>query len=424
MIQKIAILTLLLVALAVPAPQGASAALDPESLVVHEWGTFTALHAEDGSPIAGVNSDDEPVPDFVHRVDRLSILGGEQEPWQRAKGVPGCHPDVTMRLETPVLYVYPPGDAKQPIKLDVRVRFLGGWLTEFYPDAAVEAPGLRSKSSMVGGITPETVGELHWKGLRIGGEGTPPETDAPVWLAPRLPRSALVTNGAGESESYLFYRGVGKVEAPLRVRREGENTLSVVANLPADLEGEHRVPWMGLVDIRDDGSTAYRFLGEAELMDARSVLLKTPARFEEWDYSVENRDRLRAEMHAALVGDGLFEDEARAMLDTWEASYFRSVGMRLFFIVPPAWTDHVLPLELARAADVDRVMVGRIEIVTSGQRELLGKIAAGPPADFHAFENLGRFRHALILDELARRPTAELRKFVETYRLSGYRLPD
>ena len=72
MIQKTAILTLLLVALAVPAPPGASAPLDPDSLVVHEWGTFTALHAEDGSPIPGVNSDDEPVPDFVHRVERLS----------------------------------------------------------------------------------------------------------------------------------------------------------------------------------------------------------------------------------------------------------------------------------------------------------------------------------------------------------------
>ncbi len=173
------------------------------------------------------------------------------------------------------------------------------------------------------------------------------------------------------------------------------------------------------------------------------MLLETPARFVERDYSVENRDHLRAEMHAALVADGLFEDEARAMLETWEASYFRSAGMRLFFIVPPAWTDHVLPLELSREADVDRVMVGRIEIVTSEQRELLGKIAAGPassrewmarpvdredgptpPADFHAFENLGRFRHALILDELARRPTAELRRFVDNYRLGGYRLPD
>jgi len=39
-------------------------------------------------------------------------------------------------------------------------------------------------------------------------------------------------------------------------------------------------------------------------------------------------------MNAGLVGEGLNPDEADALLNTWDASYFRSHGMRLFFLVP------------------------------------------------------------------------------------------
>ena len=36
------------------------------SLVVHEWGTFTSLQDESGQAIGGLNTDDEPVSEFVH----------------------------------------------------------------------------------------------------------------------------------------------------------------------------------------------------------------------------------------------------------------------------------------------------------------------------------------------------------------------
>lgn len=43
-------------------------------LVVHEWGTFTSLQDETGRAIGGINSDDEPVPRFVHDLNHLLIL--------------------------------------------------------------------------------------------------------------------------------------------------------------------------------------------------------------------------------------------------------------------------------------------------------------------------------------------------------------
>jgi hypothetical protein len=37
-----------------------------QPLLVHEWGTFTSLQDETGRTLAGINTDDEPVPSFCH----------------------------------------------------------------------------------------------------------------------------------------------------------------------------------------------------------------------------------------------------------------------------------------------------------------------------------------------------------------------
>jgi hypothetical protein len=108
---------------------------------------------------------------------------------------------------------------------------------------------------------------------------------------------------------------------------------------------------------------------------------------------------------------------------------------------------------------MQRVMVGRIELVTPAQRKLLRQIATGPispedwlwkelekptsrhvnpevvhralhngtprfsdwgvqvPEDYQAFIDLGRFREPLVLDELRRRPSPELRRFADQYHM-------
>jgi hypothetical protein len=64
----------------------------------------------------------------------------------------------------------------------------------------------------------------------------------------------------------------------------------------------------------------------------------------------------------ALITQGLFADEAEAMLNTWKTSYFQKPGLRVFYIVPRAWTDYFLPLDLSVPARVNRVIVGRIDL--------------------------------------------------------------
>ena len=83
-------------------------------------------------------------------------------------------------------------------------------------------------------------------------------------------------------------------------------------------------------------------------------------------------------MRLALQEEGLFPDEADALLNTWELSYFKSPGLRLFFMVPRAWTDHYLPLEVSVPCEIKRAMIGRLELATPEQRALLKELAQTP----------------------------------------------
>src|SRR5262245_24747033 len=239
-----------------------------DRLVIHEWGTFTSLQDEVGRTITGVNTDDEPVPEFVHRISELIPRPTELAPVYY-KGVPRSHRQVRMRLETPVLYFYPPARSREPLHADVQVGFRGGWLTEYYPTASVNAPGLKEGNFRFSGLSPKTMGTLDWHDLTIGGDYPLPETDAPVWLAPRQVRAATVRAPGGEAEKYLFYRGVGNLPSPVTVTRAVENDRILVVREDLNPELGLRAPLsiraMWLVHVRADGSVAFRSLGKAEL---------------------------------------------------------------------------------------------------------------------------------------------------------------
>jgi len=434
---------------------------------IHEWGTFTSLVAENGAPIGWINTEDEPVPDFVHRLLKSLLVPIDDLAPAFRKGVPRSHPDVYVRLETPVVYFHPPASARLPATVDLRVDFRGGWLTEYYPNGKSVAPGLGHRDGGIGRIDPGDVGSLEWKGLRVGKEGSFPATNDAVWLAPRDVKAAPVTAANGESERFLFYRGVGHLQAPLTLVRSADGkTLSVRSRWPKELGGlgSVPVPRLWFVDIREDGSAAFRSLPALTVQADYNVDLATlPAAFDEGDYSMSRLLTLRKEMREGLMSDGLHGDEADALLNTWQASYFQSSGMRLFFLVPRVWTDHVLPLKASIPAKVVRSMIGRLELVTPAQRGCLLRIATAKdcstkwyfdwlkknpdaakrfqqrrkegdlqslrrdcvqiPDNYLAYLELGRFRNALVLDHYNRTGDPNIHKFIQTYDLAPASVP-
>jgi len=450
--------------------------------VLHEWGTFTSLQDESGQAIGGINTDDEPVPPFVHRPDGFSLINPSELPPTYFKGVPVCHPDVTMRLETPVIYFHPPAGATDIRTASVAVKFHGGWLSEFYPDAGVTVPGYADEHHRFGHLLSTTESQLKWTDLKIGGDWPVTNTSAHVWTAPRAVAAALVQAANGESERFLFYRGVAHLDAPLRIARDSVTGSLVfrsqLETLPAD---QITLPSLWLVDIQPGGKLAFRTLPPITIgRDSGNPLLVTPAAFGGDDYEHGNLAKLKASLETALVAEGLYPDEARALLNTWKLSYFKSPGLRVFFLVPRAWTDFYLPLTTSLPADLNRVMVGRIELVTPAQRNNLLELAHYPtnvisreagqlakdyfgpmflaatnnlaadramqrvnqefeqvgtglkplsafvtiPKTYRTYLDLGRFRNALILDEVKRQPTEGLAQFITNYRLQAYQPPD
>ncbi|MEZ0225032.1 MAG: hypothetical protein ACAH83_10795 [Alphaproteobacteria bacterium] len=425
-------------------PAGASSG----RLVIHEWGTFTSLQDGAGEMIAGVNTDDEPVPGFVHGIgNTVTHNVSQMSPAFQANmtkgGIPRLHPDVTMRLETPVVYFHLPKGVDH-MTLDLDVTFKGGWLSQYYPDAESNTS---TEDVATKHITADTVGTLSWKGLEVGGKKAGPETTEHVWLAPRAVHASPVTTAKGESEKYLFYRGVGKLDKtllPMTIVREPEGGHTIWTAQTV----RHLKSW--LVDVREDGKIAFRHGHDPE----RGLAFYQP--FKEKEYAASNLPLLKNYMQGALTVAGLFQDEAKAMVNTWEYSYFKSPGQRLFYIVPKEWVNLVLPMKVSVPADITRVMVGRIELVHPRQQEALSEmkrssadgissfirksttdvkdwtlyqdvsagkkpldaLGADVPKIYKSYLKLGRFRDAILLEETAKRPAPSLKAFVRENQIS------
>jgi len=453
-----------------------------DKVIVHEWGTFTCLQDENGKAIGGINVDDEPVPSFVFQE------GGGQEvaaqyshdlgnfglpPYLAGKGWASGDPAVTMRLETPVIYIYPPkGQSPSSVPpLDVHVDFHGGMLTQFYPYA--DAVPFNGQAN----ISEQLMSSLDWNGVKIGSKEKPVETDDKVWTTPREVSAPVLQVmmhwrggnaqpdpvGVPQAEHFLFYRGVGHLDSPLRMQ-DGDGEVGV---WPQKSSGslEYTGGWW-LAEIHADGSCAFRepHLTEPQGQNGlRPVPMVTfSEKFAVSDFSADNLTKLKSSMHDALVKDGLYDDEATAMLKTWELSYFKSPGLRFFYIVPRAWVDKILPLKITGAPiDITRVMVGRIELITDAQKSALVRLASGPCPDlvsvkkaaqdalqnsklpkdevdafYHGekplselgitipplvqdYLNLGRFRDALIVHEQQLHPSAVLAQFIKDNRLAS-----
>lgn len=303
------------------------------NVVAHEWGTFTSIAGNEGKAVQwypwAVPSD---LPGFVEH-----FRSGNFKP-----NLSG-----TIRMETPVLYFY----AAEETTLSVRVSFSKGLITEWYPHATSSAPSERNlRNAAISGTGND--GGVTWTGimLRPASDALPPhEQTASRYYAARLTNStALSVRAAREiqTEKFLFYRGVSSAESPLDAKVLADGNVEV-----ASLAQE---PVAKILCIeRRGGATGMQITTSLE----GRALMHAPA----LSGSVEAAE---AEMLSALMDQGLYPDEAHAMLETWKDSWFEE-GSRLLYIVPKSFVDRVLPLSISpMPAETTRVFVGRLELVT------------------------------------------------------------
>jgi hypothetical protein len=337
----------------------------PSDLAVHEWGTFTSVAGEDGSPVewdALGGKDDLPrfVNNFGYRCFKWRVTG-------------------TVRMETPVMYFYSPRE----LEAHVKIAFPRGLITEWYPHAQYEvfqkseADGsMHRLEANLNGIDTSLrslTGAIEWPNIKIepgSSPALPIEAASSRYYAARGTDAAPLTIG-DEHEKFLFYRGVGRFPVPLSARVIGNGSISV-ENRGADV-----VPAVILFE-NHGGRLGYRNAGAVK----NAITLDSPP----LDSSLPV---LRNELEAALVAQGLFPKEAEAMVETWRDSWFEE-GTRLIYIVPSRAVDAFLPLHVDPApSQIARVFVGRIELITPETiRSVEDSIAN---SDWSTIERYGRF---------------------------------
>jgi hypothetical protein len=348
----------------------------PGDLTVHEWGTFTSVAGEDGSAIewdALGGKDDLPkfVNDFGYRGFKWRLTG-------------------TVRMETPVMYFYSPRE----LDASVKVAFPQGLITEWYPRAEYEVfqksrldGSVRRLETNLKGIDTtlrSLTGAIEWRDIKVQPDTSPalPVENRPSrYYAARGTDAAPIAVG-NQHEKFLFYRGVGRFPIPLTAHLSGDGKV-LIENRGAD-----PVPSVILFENRG-GRLGYRNAGA--LQD--SVTLDSPP-------LDSGLPALRHDLETALIAQGLFPKEARAMVETWRDSWFEE-GARLIYIVPSRAIDAILPLQVdPLPSQVARVFVGRIELVTPETMHAVEQaMAAG---DRSTMERYGRF-----LDPILQRISAE-----------------
>ena len=316
-------------------PAAGSATASSARLVVHEWGTFTSVAGQAGvsldwRPLDGETSD---LPSFVYTL--ADVARGTRFPGgltERERGKAGR--EGTVRMETPVVYFY----SQVERRVALSVRFPGGTITEWYPRArAVTGDG------------------IDWGVFTLQPEARPTlpvEHAASHYYPARAVDATPVRVGARagvEHEKFLFYRGVGSLALPLAARVDGQR---VVVRASAEVGTVVLYERQG----RRVGWRTIQLAGGAEATLERPALatraLATPPL------------ELYAQLGALLTRHGLFDAEARAMLDTWRSTWFED-GLRVFYLLPTAATAAALPMTIDPPPDeLVRVLVGRVELIS------------------------------------------------------------
>jgi hypothetical protein len=304
-------------------------------LTVHEWGTFTAIAGKDGqavawSPLRGP-TDPTDLPGFVEHFSlpnfKLGLRG-------------------TIRMETPVLYFYSPRD----VTVSAKAVFSKGLITEWYPHATQVEPSGVVRNTNLSQL--KTDGSIAWNDVVVSpnlNAEFPRERTANHYYAARNTSSAplrVKTTAGEQQEKFLFYRGVSASALPLSAKLNPDGKL-LVKSL-----SENEIPSVILFERRGQ-RVGYRTVGAV----SDEAALDPPV-------LNGNLDDLCDNLEGILVDQGLYRDEAHALVETWRDSWFEE-GSRLIYIVPREFVDNILPLTInPEPGQTVRVFVGRLEIVT------------------------------------------------------------
>jgi hypothetical protein len=306
-----------------------------DSLIVHEWGTFTSIAGENGAalewrPLNGASD----LPGFVYQIQNLEQKGLRHN-YQQKRSM-----EAFIRMETPVLYFY----TDREMEVSAKVDFPSGKITEWYPQARYVSTG------------------IDWGRFKVlpNAEVALPLENSDSHYYPARETDAAIVRVCGiketQHEKFLFYRGVGNFNPPLNARLNGEQLM--VKN-----SGSEKIA-RAIVFENRNGNIGYKVLNLVG--DEANLALSSPL-----SGIPQKQNSIEQELENLLLAEGLYEKEVKAMIKTWRSSWFEE-GLRVFYILPRKTTDEVLPIQIEpQPKELVRALVCRTEIITPEMEERL-----------------------------------------------------
>jgi hypothetical protein len=376
----------------------------PADLIVHEWGTFTSIAGKNGvaidwRPLNGASD----LPKFVYT--DTSGDGFRQTYGSKFESGQKGHVLAKVRMETPVIYFYTPSE----MEVSVNVNFPRGKITEWYPQAAVVNAKYDRGSGEEGFRAGSSATGINWGTIKLLPNEKPNylrevsyshyyparETDSVPVQVCNADKTKI------EKEKFLFYRGVGDFALPLTVKINGENLQ--LSNLAPDAIKNL------IVFENRGGKIGFRVV---DTVSKEAVIKRPPTN--------TTLDDVIGELTKMLVDQGLYNKEAKAMINTWRDSWFEE-GLRVFYISPTKATDAILPLSVApQPKEVVRVLVGRAEIITPEMEKDVKKQvtllkSSSAKVRYQAREELkkhGRFYEPILKSILETEKNAKVRALI------------
>ncbi|WP_437593464.1 hypothetical protein [Sorangium sp. So ce1000] len=398
-------------------PSAPDLAYSGKGFIVHEWGTDTVVVGSDGSLQPGLHHEEEDLPTFVYDRLKAGSLDGSTST------------SVNVKMETPVTYFY----AEEPLTAHVQVVFRKGIFTQWYPAVHSFDPPILAPNTVAGVTTyadpaldPEfpfgvpacaerytssANSYLQWGTFDIlGRDSDVPLPEAPLdrftWAHARQvganPLRVAGVPGAMETpqhERFLFYRGLGNFDLPVRVTAGSGGAISAENTLGAAI---------GTVFVLNVGASAGAFVAHPEGIATGGTLVERAPSLDGAPPLDAFVEALGTSVTDALDATGLYHDEAVAMVNTWKRQWFRTPGVRVLYLAPQAWTDASIPITIDPTPDdVVRVMMLRVEVLSPeseaadvGEARRLADPSTAGEAARH-FDDLGRFAEPRLRRALA-----------------------
>jgi len=356
---------------------GAQASRVNPDLTAHEWGTFTSIAGRNGRAMqwSALNGSGD-LPSFVEHLNRAQFKAG-------LRG--------RIRMETPVLYFYSPRETP----ISVQVAFYKGVMTEWYPRASRVEPNPAHVLNRDALFRQYGNGNIAWDSVTVSPNlaaslphgNQPGDNEDNQYYAARETSAAplVVKTAAGDQqEKFLFYRGVSTYSVPILATVTPEGKLRIT-NL-----AQQEIPSVILFERRGN-KLGYRLGGAVP----GEITLDPPE-------LTATLDSMRRDLQDILTSQGLYPDEARAMIETWRQSWFEE-GSRLLYIVPLGFLNSILPLAInPTPSQTVRVFVGRIELVTPATTQAMEKILAAH--DIRGLQKYSRFLEPILEEMKAANP--------------------